>query len=391
MSGRFRRFNFKSIKEDKELDKDKKDIDSYVSKDGSITIVKTEKLNKNYLHNKLIINDEDAKIIQDFCRKKLKPILEKKREEEQKRIEKEKEEAERSSNNSERGYFSKYRRHLMKEKENSNESKTQEIQNIQNNEEIYKSKKLKENIVANSQDKQNEKNTEESNNGKKFISSRFQKNVEKSNENNSSDKVQNENEESNYSVRLKRKKINYEEKKEDEKKPKFEPTYHKKKKFDNSKIDNENDFYGKNYKCQEIEVIPVKLCDDYDEYYYPRMRFYSPGKPQYVEPYFNPNIIITKIEISKSDMPQGNIGYERIINNNENYYKRNISKNESFYKNQNLYGRQIFTTQYQNDYKYSRPFKNVNYSRNNAFNLGRSQNSKFNNHELKTSYAPVFN
>ena len=101
MSGRFRRFNFKSIKEDKELDKDKKDIDSYVSKDGSITIVKTEKLNKNYLHNKLIINDEDAKIIQDFCRKKLKPILEKKREEEQKRIEKEKEEAERSSNNSE--------------------------------------------------------------------------------------------------------------------------------------------------------------------------------------------------------------------------------------------------------------------------------------------------
>ena len=146
MSGRFRRFNFKSIKEAKELDKDKKDIDSYESKDGSITIVKTEKLNKNYLHNKLIINDEDAKIIQDFCRKKLKPILEKKREEEQKRIEKEKEEAERSSNNSEKGYFSKYRRHLMKEKENSNESKTQEIQNIQNNEEIYKSKKLKENM-----------------------------------------------------------------------------------------------------------------------------------------------------------------------------------------------------------------------------------------------------
>ena len=78
MSKRFRRFNYKSIKEEED-DKDKKDIKSFTSKDGSVTIIKKEKAHKNYRFNKLIKNDEDAKIIQDFCRLKMKPILEKKK------------------------------------------------------------------------------------------------------------------------------------------------------------------------------------------------------------------------------------------------------------------------------------------------------------------------
>ena len=390
MSGRFRRFNFRSLKEDKEIDKDKKDIDTFTSKDGSVTIVKTEKIKKNYFHNKLIKSDEDAKIIQDFCRKKMKPIFDKIKEEEEKRIKKEQEEAEKNASNSKRGYFSRYRRHLKEEQDNSNENKDKdkETQDTQNKDLIYKSKRIIENIEGNERDNQTEKNNEESYNGKKFFRRKF-KNDKNSNENASSEKVQNEQEENNNSIRYKRKKINYDEnneQKEEEKKPKFVPTYHEKKK-EEIKIDNENDLIDKNYKCREIEVIPVRLCDDYDDYYYPRMRFYSPVKPQFVEPYLNPDIIITKITVDKTYIPQNNIGLQGSFNNNANYYKQNLSRNESFYRNQNLYGRRIFATQYRNEYSLSRPFTNVVFSRNDVNKLGRSQNPQFNNHGLKTSYA----
>ena len=391
MSGRYRRFNFRSLKEDKEIDKDKKDVDTFTSKDGAVTIVKTEKIKKNYFHNKLIKNDEDAKIIQDFCRKKMKPIFDKIKEEEQKRIKKEQqEEAEKKEINSKRGFYSRYRRHLKKEQDNSDENKNKdtEIQDSQNNDEIYKSKRIKENIEGNERDNQTEKNNEESYNGKKLFRGKFQKNAQNSNENASSEKVQNEQDEKDNSIRYKRKIITYEEKNEqnEEKKPKFVPTYHEKRKVEH-KIDNEEDLIGKNYKCREIEVIPVRLCDDYDDYYYPRMRFYSPVKPKFVEPYLNPDIIITKITVDKSYIPQNNIGLQGSFNNNVNYYKQNLSRNESFYRNQNLYGRRIFPIQYRNECILSRPFTNVVFSRNDGNKLGRSQNSQFNNHGLKTSYA----
>ena len=390
MSGRFRRFNFRSLKEDKEIDKDKKDIDTFTSEDGSVTRVKTEKININYFHNKLIKNDEDAKIIQDFCRKKMKPIFDKIKEEEQKRIKKEQEEAEKNESNSKRGFFSRYRRHLKKEQDNSDENKDKdkEIQDSQNKDEIYKSKRIKENIEGNERDNQTEKNNEESYNGKKLFSRKFQKNAQNSDENASSEKVQNEQEEKGNSIRYKRKIITYEDKNDqnDEQKPKFVPTYHEKKKVEH-KIDKEDDLIGKNYKCRKIEVIPVRLCDDYDDYYYPRMRFYSPVKPKFVEPYLNQDIIITKITVDKTYIPQNNIGLQGSFNNNANYYKQNLSRNESFYRNQNLYGRRIFPTQYSNECNLYRPFTNVVFSRNDGNKLGRSQNSQFNNHGLKTSYA----
>ena len=384
MSEKFRRSNYKSLRKDKEEDKDKKDIESFTSKDGSVTIIKKEKAHKNYRFNKLIKNDEDAKIIQDFCRLKMKPILEKKKEEEQKRIQKEQEEA-KAETNSKRGFFSKYRKNLMKQQENESQNKEQETQkNNNNDDEANKYKKIKENSGESKKENKEEQNTEENSNGKKLFRRKFQKNLENSNEN-TSDKVKNEQEEINISNRYKRKKYNSEEKKEqkEEKKPKFLPTYHEKKKIDknSSETDKKNDLNDKNYKYQKIEVIPVRLCDDYEEY--PRMRFYSPVKPQLVEPYLYPEIIITEIRFEENFIPPSNIGYSRGFNNNINYYKPNLSRNESFYRNQNYYGGQIFKTQ-------TRPFANVNISRNSrndGYILRRKQNTQFTNHELKTSYV----
>lgn len=389
MSARFRRSNYKSLIKDKEEDKDKKDVESFASKDGSVTIVKTEKIHKNYRFNKLIQNDEDAKIIQDFCRAKMKTILEKKREEKRKNIQKEQEEA-KNTTNSKRGYFSKYRRNFQKQQENESQNKEQETENNKNNDEINKSKKINENSGENKRENQTKENTEENNNGKKLFRRRFQKDFQNSNEN-TLDKVKNEQEESNLSNRYKRKKYNSKEKKEqkeEEKKPKYIPTYHEKKKIDKNSSQLENDFNDKNYRYQEIEAIPVRFCDYYEEY--PRMRFYSPGKSFLVEPYLNPEIIITKIKFEENFIPPSNIGYGRGINNNFNYYNKNITKNESLYRNKNSYGRQIFKTQYSNEYKLSRPFENANISRNNGYIVRRKQNTQFHNHELKASYASEY-
>lgn len=384
MSASLRRSNYNTLKKDKEIDKEKKDIESFTSKDGSITIVKTEKTHKNYRFNKLIKNDEDAKIIQNFCRAKMRPILQKRKEERQKIIQKEEEEKESNSNNLKGDYFSRYRKNILKEQGNSSSSKSKETQIKQDNNDIYKSKKMNENSKENKSGNQIDENSENTNNGKNLFSKGYRKNLQNSNENNSSDNAINELEENNFSSRLKRKKYNNLQKnnlKEEQQKQEFVPTYHEKKKieYNNSQLDRNN--YDKNYKYQEIEVIPLRFCDDYT------MNFYSPYNLQYVEPYINPDIIITEIKFEENYIPQNNIGYVRGIKNNINYYKQNISRNERFFKNQNSYGRQINKTSYKGEYKYKSPFTNVIDSRNDSISLGRSQNSQFNNHELKTSYA----
>lgn len=49
MRGRFKRSYYKSINKEKEKDEEVKDIETFTSKDNSVTtIVKKEKINKNY-------------------------------------------------------------------------------------------------------------------------------------------------------------------------------------------------------------------------------------------------------------------------------------------------------------------------------------------------------
>ena len=360
MSGKFKRFPYKSLREIKETED--KNVDIIASADGSVTVVKKEEIRKNYRNNKLIRNDEDSKIIQDFCRKHLH-FTEKKEKEE--KIEDDKKEQE-AQNTSQRGYLSKYRRNFRKQQENENSNKSPENKNI-----------INEN-TENNNNNQSEQNKEESNSGKKYYRRRFFKSSQNSNQNGSpekdssyhnkvninaisSGKDKNEQEEINNSIRYKRKKYISEEKKEEEKKPKFVPTYHEKKKYIEN--DKQMDYSNlKNYKCQIIEAIPVKFFNDYD---FSSRRFLSPVKPLYVYPYLNPDIIITKIKLDDNYIPQSNIGYVSGINNfsrNNNLYKNNISRNDN--KNKNLFRREIFSSQYKTEYKYIHPFTNIDNSRN---------------------------
>ena len=249
---------------------------------------------------------------------------------------------------------------------------------------------MNENSGEDKRNNQTGQNIEESNNGTILHRRRFQNSLQNSNENISSEKVKNEVGESNL-IRYKRKKNFSEKKEQKEERPKFVPTYHEKRKveYNSSLLNNRNNTIDKNYKFQVFEVIPVKLCSDYNEY--PRMRFYSPEKTQYVVPYLNPDFIITEIKFEENYIPQSNIGYSRGFNNNINYYKQNLSRNESFYRNQNLYGRQILRNQYKNENKYTRPFTNANISGNQVYKIERKQNSQLNNHELKVSYASGYN
>lgn len=350
MSGRFKRFPYKSLKG--VIDTDNKNVEVFESNDGSVTVVKKEEIRKNYRYNKLIKNDEDAKIIQDFCRKYLhyNNIIN------EKNIEEDKKEQE-SQNTMKGGYFSKYRRNFKKQEENENSNKSPKMENIINeNSEKYN----------NTQIKQNE---EEQNKGRKLYRRGFLRKAENSNENESQEKnssyknninitsVKNDEEEYNNSIRYKRKIINSEgknDKKEEEKKPKFLPTYHEKKRFvqNDSQLDNKNYSNLKNYKCQEIEVIPVKIFDDYD--YNSRMRYLSPIKPLYVQPFLNPDIIITKIKFDDNYIQQSNIGYSNGIYNNVNYYR-----NDNLYKNKNPFGREISKSQYKSQYNSIHPFSNI--------------------------------
>ena len=360
MSGRFKRFPYKSLKEVNETDN--KNVDVFTSKDGSVTVVKKEEIRKNYKNNKLIKNDEDAKIIQDFCRKYLH-FTKKSIKEENLEDNKKEQETQSTSN---RGYFSKYRRNLNKQEENESQEK-------QNN--------INENSDKNNNNNQTEENKEESNSGRKYYRRRFFKKSENSNQNDSiekdssnQNKIKNKNniEENNAPLRLKRKNYYSEEKKEktdEEKKPKFFPTYHEKKKYieNDSQFDNKNYSNLKNYKCQIIEAIPVKFCNDYDYGYTSRMRFLSPVKTLYVQPFLNPNFIITKIKLDDDYLQKSNIGYASGINNNINYNRNNFSRNDYSYKNNDLFGREIFKSQYKTEYKYMNPFSNIDNSRNVGF------------------------
>ena len=369
MSKRFRRFYNKSLKEVDEMDK--KNVDIIESADGSVTVVKKEEIRKNYRNNKLIKNDEDSKIIQDFCRKHLRITKNTKKEEKVEDVKKEEE----PQSTSKRGYYSRFRRN-----KNQQENETSNIS-------PEKQKSINENTDKNNNN-QTEQNKEETNNSRKYYRRRFFKKTEESNQNGSPEENssnqnkitansiskgkdkndKNEIEENKSPLRYKRKKYNSEEKKEqiEDKKPKFVPTYHEKKKY----VEKDSQFNNKlinlkGYRCQEMEAIPVKFCNDYDYGYgyNSRMRFLSPVKTLYVQPFLNPNIIITKIKLDDNFIQRSNIGYASGINDNPYSYRNNISRNGN-YNNNNLFGREIFKSQYKTEYKYIHPFSNIDNSRN---------------------------
>ena len=169
-----------------------------------------------------------------------------------------------------------------------------------------------------------------------------------------------------------------------------------------------------NYKYQVVEVIPVKLCNDYDS----KIRNISNPKPQYVQPYINPELIITEIKLNNNkNVKLSNIDFARDNNNPGIFHKqttdsfndfdnleecdeqgnfRNELQNDELYKNVDLKYSDIsleqskLKSQNKKGQKYIRPFTKVDINNKkelNGINLKRKQNSELSNHKLTTSYC----
>ena len=170
-----------------------------------------------------------------------------------------------------------------------------------------------------------------------------------------------------------------------------------------------------NNKCQIIEAIPVKLCNNYN----PQMRNYSHPKPQYVQPYLNPDIIIQEIKLvqinnfgKKSNMDYGcqyNTNYINQYNkqitdsfhdfdNLEDYDQQIDFHNDPFYKNVDLKYSDISVEQNtgllknknRQIKKYERPFTNIEMKNKNNNDVSGSrlikrQNNLNNNCKFKES------
>ena len=170
----------------------------------------------------------------------------------------------------------------------------------------------------------------------------------------------------------------------------------------------------RNYKYQLVELIPVKLCDDYDS----KIRNISNPKPQFVQPYINPELIISEIKFNNNkNVKLSNIDFARDNNNPNIFHKqttdsfndfdnleecdeqgnfRNELQNDELYKNVDLKYSDIsleqnkLKSQNKKGQKYIRPFTKVDISNKkelNGVNLKRKQNSELSNHKLTTSYG----
>ena len=165
------------------------------------------------------------------------------------------------------------------------------------------------------------------------------------------------------------------------------------------------------YQYNIVEVIPVKLCNNYSS----KTRFFSYPKPQYVKPYFKQGVIITDIKCENSNnnnnINKSNIDYPRVYSNQnlpnrqtiesfrdfdnlEDYdaqdrYKNDM-KNDDTYKNVELKYSDI-SSEKNRTQKYVRPFTNVEKKNNKneikGYILRRNQNNHINNHKLIKSYA----
>ena len=330
MRGRFKRSYYKSNNKEKEKDEAVKDIETFTSKDNSVTtIVKKEKINKNYRFNKLLINDEDAKIIQEFIRAKLKLLIINKNEENKKQIQKEQEDINNSSNNSKEKYLSKYKQKLSKEKGSLNENICLETKNNINSQ-FNKSKKINEYSQEHKIINKKNENNKGLNNNKKILNKEFKNNLQKSNNNKANNEI-----EENNSINLERIKISKVEKKiKKEENYKFIQAYHEKKSIENnnSSLTNKINLNDKNCKYQLIEVIPVRFyCDNNEN---SRKEFHSNQKPIYVKPYLNVDYIITNITTENNYISNSKDGYKRDNNNINFNNKPSLFKNENQYKNE---------------------------------------------------------
>ena len=178
------------------------------------------------------------------------------------------------------------------------------------------------------------------------------------------------------------------------------------KKFKNNNI---------NYKCKIIEAIPVKLCDNYN----PKMRNYSHPKPQYVQPYLNPDIIIQEIKLVQINNfgKKSNINFARQYNTNyinqynsqikdsfndfdnlEDYIQQENFRNDPFYTNVELKYSDISFEQNtgllknknRQVRKYESPFNNIeknniNKNDDSKIRLKRRQNNIINSNNFKDS------
>ena len=169
---------------------------------------------------------------------------------------------------------------------------------------------------------------------------------------------------------------------------------------------NTNDNYqdDKNYRSEEIIAIPVKFCDDFK----PNMHNNSYSQVLYVEPYFNPDIIITAIKFAPNNGfgNQSNISYSGVYNKNgnnifnsqltssfndfdnlEEYNGQGDFRNDPQYKNVDLkYSDisiekgEILKSKNNKERRYQRRFENAQTNNNNEnIEVTKSQNNQINN------------
>ena len=173
-----------------------------------------------------------------------------------------------------------------------------------------------------------------------------------------------------------------------------------------------------NYKIELIEVIPVRICENYNPDSNNRKMniSYSYSKPQYVQPYFNPNIIVGEIFYNDNkNIKKSNVDYIRDLYNSQvtasfndfdnlqEYEEQGDFRNDEIYRNVDLKYSDISAAEQnilrnknsirQNkgqQQQYIRPFTNVemkNKSEIKGVSLMRKNNTGINNHKLTTSYG----
>ena len=177
---------------------------------------------------------------------------------------------------------------------------------------------------------------------------------------------------------------------------------------------NKNKNSSTSYRSLIFEAIPVKLCDNYNS----QLRNYSHPKPQYVQPYLNPDIIVQEIKLRQSNNfgKKSNMDFAGQYNTNyliqynkqitdsfhdfdnlEDYDQQRDFRNDQFYRNLDLKYSDISLEQNsgllknknRQFKKYERPFTNIEIKKSkndvSGSKLIKRGNNQINNHKFKQS------
>ncbi len=312
------------------------------------------------------------------------------------------------------GRFGGYKRRFQSERNNDNNNV-----NDSSSKGYFDKEQIYSNINTNENKNNNSNVNENDNSFKNFQFRKYSKQNQNNKKNNEEIKgVQGiqENDSKNESQKLRSGKDSYENTKSQYSNNNQYNQYHTKKENQNNYDNNSKLNKNINYKIQIIEAIPVKLANNYNS----QLRNYSHPKPQYVQPYINPELNISQIKYVQNQNGnfgnQSNIDFPRGYNTNFNKYSRQITdsfhdfdnlqeyeeqrdfRDDPYYRNVELKysqlsaesGNGIYKSYNSQVKKYERPFTNVNVEIKNSYNsngnsLLKQTNSQINNHNLKIS------